>query len=140
MSGRDGSRSLARKISRTFSAPGEAASHGVTRASIADQSRPNKYFPRPGNEGGTHDKGQLARWRHVDRIRRGQLVIATAVGDRIDERSLRGAVLAEHIAGQVVDLSSARAHAAGLPGAGEAILTTQHAINLLRIDAGELFW
>ena len=65
--------------------------------------------------------------------------IAAAVGDHIDERSLRGAVLAEDIAGQVVNLRPARAHASGLPGAGEAILTTQHAVDLLRIDAGELF-
>ena len=100
---------------------------------------PDKYFPRPGNEGGTDDKSQLARRRHVDRARRDQVGIAAAVGDRIDERSLRGAVLAEDIAGQVVNLRPARAQTSGLPGASKAILATQHAIDLLRIDAGELF-
>ena len=101
---------------------------------------PIKYFPRPGNEGGTDDKGQLARGRHVDRIRRDQVGIAAAVGDRIDERSLRAAVLAEDITGQVVNLRPARAQPSGLPGAGKPILTAKHAVDLLRIDAGELFW
>ena len=99
MSGRVGSRSLARKISRTFSAPSDAASQGVIRASIADQSDQTNTFPGPGNEGGTDDKGELARHRHVDRLRRGQRGVAAAVGDRIDERGFRGTILAEDVAG-----------------------------------------
>ena len=130
---------MARKISRTFSAPGEAASHGCNSRLDHREIGPNKHFPRRGNEGGTDDKGQLARDRHVDRVRRGQLGVAAAVGDRVDERSLRGAVLAEDITGQILNLRPARAHASGLPGAGEAILIAQHAVDLLRIDAGELF-
>ena len=75
----------------------------MIRASIADQSDQTNTFPGAGNEGGTHEQGQLARHRHVDRLRRGQRGVAAAVGDRIDERRLLGAVLAEDIAGEVVE-------------------------------------
>ena len=102
--------------------------------------RPDEYFPRPGNEGGAHEQGQLTRRRHVDRLRRGQRGVAAAVGDRIDERRFCGAVLAEDVAREILNLRAAAGHAAGLPSAGEAILATQHAIDLLRLEAGELFW
>ena len=44
MSGRAGSSSLARKISRTLSAPSEAESQGVTRASIAEDHNGDPVF------------------------------------------------------------------------------------------------
>ena len=37
-------------------------------------------------------------------------------------------------------MRAAAGHASCLPGAGEPILATQHAIDLLRLEAGELFW
>ena len=36
-------------------------------------------------------------------------------------------------------MSAATGHAPGLPGAGKPILTAQHAVDLLRVEAGELF-
>ena len=101
--------------------------------------RPHEHFPRPGNEGGAHEQGELARRRHVDRARRDQRRVAAAVGDRIDERRFRGTVVAEHIAGEIVNLRPARTQAPGLSGAGETILAAQHAIDLLRVEARELF-
>ena len=101
--------------------------------------RPHQHFPRPGNEGGAHEQGKLARRRHVERARRDQRGVAAAVSDRIDERCLRGAVLAEDIAREVLDLRPAAGNAPGLSGAGEAILVAQHAVDLLRSQARELF-
>ena len=66
--------------------------------------------------------------------------VAAAVGDRIDERGFRGTILAEDITGEILNLRPAAGHASGLPGAGEAILAAQHAIDLLRVEARELFW
>ena len=110
----------------------------MIRASIADKSDQTKVFAAARNEGGTDDKGQLAGRRHLDRLRRDKVGVAAAVGDRIDQRGFRGAILAENIAGEILDLRAATSHAACLPGAGEAILTAQHAVDLLRVEAGEL--
>ena len=54
--------------------------------------------------GVTDDKGQLARHRHVERLRRGQRGVAAAIGDRIDQRSFRGAIRAENITGEILNL------------------------------------
>ena len=102
--------------------------------------RPDKHFPRPGNEGGTDEKGQLARCRHVDGSAATSVGVAAAVGDRIDERRFRGTILAEDITGEILNLRSAAGQAPGLPGAGKTILIAQHAIDLLRVKARELLW
>src|SRR5262249_16357981 len=65
--------------------------------------------------------------------------MAAASPDCIDERAFRGAIFAEHIPRQVLDLRATASHAAGLPGASEAVLTPQHAVDLLRFEACELF-
>ena len=39
-----------------------------------------------------------------------------------------------------MNLRAAAGHASGLASAGKPILATQHAIDLLRLKAGELFW
>ena len=101
--------------------------------------RPHQHFPRPGNEGGTHEQSKLARRRHVAGARRDQRGVAAAVSDRIDERRLGGAVLAEDVAGEILDLRPAAGKAPGLSGAGEPILVAQHAVDLLRRQARELF-
>src|SRR5262249_42498212 len=53
---------------------------------------------------------------------------------------LRGAVGAEHVACEVLYLRALAGHAAGLAGAGKAVLATQHTIDLLRLEAHELLW
>jgi hypothetical protein len=70
--------------------------------------RPHERFSRSRNEGGAREQGKLARRGHVDRARRDQLAIAAALGDRVDERRFRGTVVAEHVAGEIVNLRSAR--------------------------------
>ena len=83
---------------------------------------PDEEFPRRGDEGGPHEQGELARYRHVDGLRRGKVGIAAAVGDHVDERGLVRAVLAEDVAAQVLQSDALARGAAGLPGAGETIL------------------
>src|SRR5262249_22637104 len=56
-----------------------------------------------------------------------------------DEWALCVAVLAEHVACEVLNLSSPAGHASGLPGASEAVLTSQHPVDLLRLEARKLF-
>src|SRR5262249_27449075 len=69
--------------------------------------RPYKQLSQPSDDSRPNDKGELACRRHVDRVRRDKVGIAAAVGDCIDERSLRGTVVAEHVPRQVLDLRSA---------------------------------
>src|SRR5262245_5866514 len=125
MSGSDGSASLPRKMLSTLSASSEAASQGVTRASIALQS--------------LHEQSELARHWHVCRARCCRFGIAAAIGNRIDERRFGNAILAEDVARQILNLSAAAGHAPRLPGAGEAVLTAQDAVDLLRLEARKLF-
>ena len=140
MSGRVGSRSLARKISRTFSAPSDAASQGVIRASIALQSHQTNTFPGPAMRAGRTSRASLRATGTSTGSAAASVGVAAAVGDRVDQRRFRGAVLAEDVAGQILNLRAAAGHAPSLASAGEAILTAQHAIDLLRLEAGELFW
>jgi hypothetical protein len=65
---------------------------------------PNEHLPRPGNEGRPHQQRKLARHRHVGRRSRRKVGMAAAVGDCIDERRLRAAILAEDVAREIVNL------------------------------------
>src|SRR5262249_10872810 len=100
--------------------------------------RPDERFSWAGDEGWAHKQSKLARGWHVDRLRRDQLRVATAISDRVDERRLRGAVLAENIAGQALDLRPSASESTCLSGTGKAILPAQDAIDLLCCEAREL--
>src|SRR5262249_7601805 len=102
--------------------------------------RPNKYPRRASNDGGPDKEGEFARYRYIDGLRRGQFSVAAALGDRIAERCLRCAILAKHVAGEILNLSGFTGHAPGLKAAAEPVLVTQHTIDLLRLEAGKLLW
>src|SRR5262245_11011459 len=71
-------------------------------------------------------------------MRRDQVSMAAALLDRLDQRALRGAVLAKNVPNQILNLNSLRAHATSWIRASKAVLAPQHAIDLLRFQAREL--
>jgi hypothetical protein len=69
--------------------------------------RPCKQSSWSGGDSGPDNKGELACRRHVGGISRDQCRVIAALADHLDQRAFRGAVVAEHVPCQVLDLSSA---------------------------------
>ena len=86
------------------SAPADAASQGVIRASIAVQSDQTKLFPGPAMSAGRTSRASLRAAGTSTGSAATSSAIAAAIGDHIDQRRFRGAVLAEHVAGEILDL------------------------------------
>src|SRR5262245_66033728 len=63
--------------------------------------------------------------------------MAAAVGDHVDEPGLIRTMLAEDVPAQVLQLNPLARRSACLPGAGEAVLIANDAVDLLRGKAGK---